>query len=127
MHKKDALICNSLHSFFSVGNFRIQENKGRCSVAIYCVESITDLIDVIIPHFDKYPLLTKKRADFELFKKIVIMMKNKEHLNMEGLKQTISIKASLNKGLSPLLRKHFPDIVPCERPKFELPKSFDPL
>lgn len=76
---------------------------------------------------DKYPLLTKKRADFELFKKIVIMMKNKEHLNMEGLNQIISIKASLNKGLTPLLCQHFLDIVPCERPQFELPKSFDPF
>jgi hypothetical protein len=110
-----------------VGSFRIQKNKNRNTIAIYCVESIKDLAKVIIPHFDKYPLITQKRADFELFKKIVLMMNNKEHLNMEGLKEIISIRASLNKGLTPLLKKHFPEVIPCERPKVEIPKTFDPF
>jgi len=127
LHCKDALILEKVHSFFGIGNFRIQENKGRNTVAIFSVESIKDLINVIIPHFDKYPLLTQKQADFELFKKIVIMMNNKEHLTMEGLNKIISIRASLNKGLTPLLIKHFPNTIPCERPKVEIPKTFDPF
>jgi hypothetical protein len=88
--------------------------------AIYCVESIKDLTNVIIPHFYKYPLFTQKLADFELFKKIVLMMDNKEHLTMQALKKIISIRASLNKGLTPLFKKYFPDIIPCERPKFQI-------
>ena len=32
----------------------------------YRVTSLKDLINVIIPHFDKYPLISKKRADYEL-------------------------------------------------------------
>lgn len=36
----------------------------------YRVGSIQDFTNVIIPHFDKYPLITKKRADYELFKQI---------------------------------------------------------
>jgi hypothetical protein len=127
LHCKDALILKNIHSFFGVGNFRVQKNNGRNTIAIYCVESIKDLINVIIPHFDKYPLLTQKQADFELFKRIVLMMGNKEHLSMEGLKKIICIRASLNKGLPPLLSKHFTDIVPCERPKVEIPKTFDPF
>lgn len=127
MHCKDALILERVHSFFGVGNFRKQIISGRNTVAIYSVESIKDLINVTIPHFDKYPLLTQKRADFELFKKIVIMMSNKEHLTLVGLKKIISIRASLNKGLTPLLTKHFPDTVACERPKAEVPKTFDPF
>lgn len=31
-------------------------------------------------------MLTKKHADFLLFKEIINLMKEKEHLNMEGLK-----------------------------------------
>ena len=30
--------------------------------------SIEQITNIIIPHFDKYPLLTQKKADFELFK-----------------------------------------------------------
>lgn len=127
LHLKDALILKSIQSFFGVGSFRIQNTNGRNAVAIYSVESIKDMINVIIPHFDKYPLITQKRADYELLKKIVIMMNNKEHLTMEGLNKIVSIRASLNKGLSPLLSKHFLDVVPHERPKVEILKTFDPF
>ena len=40
-------------------------------------------------HFYKYTLLTKKRADFILFKTIIILMSKKEHLQIEGLKKII--------------------------------------
>lgn len=127
LHNKDALILEKLQSFFGVGNFRIQNIKGKNSVAIFSVVSIKDLINIIIPHFDKYPLLTQKRADFELFKQIVLMMDKKDHLTMEGIKKIISIRASLNTGLSPLLINHFPKLVPCERPQVETPETFDPF
>lgn len=127
LHHIDALILKNIHSFFGVGNFRIQSSTGRNPVAIYSVESIKDLINVIIPHFDKYPLLTKKKADYEIFKNIVIMMSNKEHLTMEGVQKIVSMRASLNKGLTSLLSEEFKDIVPYERPKFDIPQIFDPL
>ena len=41
---------------------------------------------MIIDHFDKYPLITQKRADFILFKSIVEMLNRKEHLTEEGLR-----------------------------------------
>jgi hypothetical protein len=39
---------------------------------------------------------------------------NKQHLTLEGLKQIVSLKASLNKGLSLNLREAFPDVTPTE-------------
>ena len=51
---------------------------------------------VIIPHFEKYPLLTEKQTDFELFKEIVTMMSKKEHLNIEGLNKIIKITEGMN-------------------------------
>lgn len=127
LHCRDALILNKVQFFFGVGNFRIQKSNNRSTIAIYCVESIKDLTNVIISHFDKYPLLTQKRADFELLKQIVLMMDNKEHLTMQGLKKIVSIRASLNRGLTPLLKKYFPDIIPCKRPIVETSKIFDPF
>jgi hypothetical protein len=69
---------------------------------------------------EKYPLLTQKQADFELFKQIVILMHNKQHLNTKGLNKIISFKASLNKGLSTLLKIHFPNITPVVRPVIKI-------
>lgn len=37
-------------------------------------------LEVVINHFDKFPLITKKRADYLLFKRVFILIKNKEHL-----------------------------------------------
>lgn len=71
---------------------------------------------MIIPHFYKYPPITQKLADYILFKEIVYMMKNKEHLTLDGLKKVLSIKASLNLGLSDDLNVSFPNIKPVLRP-----------
>lgn len=55
---------------------------------------------MIIPHFNNYTLLTQKRADFELFKLVIELINRKEHLTSEGIEKIISIKASINRGLS---------------------------
>ncbi len=73
--------------------------RGSPTAVRYYVSSITDL-QVIIEHFDKYALLSKKRADFELLKQAFILVQNKEHLTYEGLEKIIAIKASINNGLS---------------------------
>jgi hypothetical protein len=65
----------------------------------------------------KYPPLASpaKGTDFELFKQIIIMMKNKEHLTREGILKIIAIRASMNLGLSNVLKTSFPDIIPISR------------
>jgi hypothetical protein len=80
----------------------------------------------IIDHFDKYPLLTQKRTDFEFFKKIFIMMNNKEHVTLEGFREIIAIRSSLNKGLSDKLKQDFPSIVAIHRPIVLPPITFNP-
>jgi len=75
-----------------------------------------DLTNKIIPHFKKYPLLTQKQGDFELFCRIIDLMIQKEHLSLSGLSKIISIRAGMNKGLSDILKKAFPNITPISRP-----------
>lgn len=81
---------------------------------------------VIIDHFDNYPLITQKRADFELFKLAVELINKKEHLTMEGLNKIVSIKASLNKGLNEELQTAFPNVIPASRPIVDLATDIDP-
>ena len=65
-----------IQTFFGgVGN--ITFNKDTVN---YLVQDVKSLTNVIIPHFVKYPLITQKRADFELFKLIVELMSHKAHL-----------------------------------------------
>ena len=53
------------------------------------------------------------------------MMLSKEHLTLESLIKIIAIKASMNRGLSDVLKKAFPDVVPLVRPIVENPKVHD--
>jgi LAGLIDADG endonuclease len=81
----------------------------------YRVTSQHDLINVIIPHFIKFPLITQKCAYFEFFKMVTEIMSRKEHLTIKGLHKIVSIKASMNKGLSDDLKNLFPNIIPVKR------------
>lgn len=71
---------------------------------------------VILEHFNKYPLITQKQADFELFKQVVEMLSHKEHLTPEGIQKIIAIKASVNLGLAEELKVAFPNTIPVPRP-----------
>lgn len=51
-----------------------------------------------------------------LFKQNVELMNSKEYLTIEALNQIINIKASINLGLSDLLKSEFNDFTPVERP-----------
>ena len=89
------------------------------------VLSIKEL-KVIIEHFDKYPLITQKQADYKAFKLVYFIIKNKEHLTKEGLRKIVAIRASMNLGLSDKLTLAFPDVVPVVRPLVGNQKISDP-
>lgn len=74
-------------------------------------------MEIIIAHFNKYSLISQKYSDFELFKLAITMINKGEHLTVEGLKDLVNIKASMNRGLSDKLIKEFSNIVPITRPK----------
>lgn len=122
LNSRDTALLEKIQSFFGgIGKITIREKDNS---AYFTVKSVKDIINVIIPHFEKYALLTEKQADFELFKQIVIIMHNKQHLNSKGLNKIISLKSSLNKGLTPLLTTNFPNICPVERPARKINNLF---
>lgn len=122
LHVKDLSILLDIKEFFGVGN--ISSNKES---VLYQVNSLKDLVNVIIPHFELYPLLTKKKADFLLFKLAIELIKEKEHKNIEGIHKLIGIKASLNKGLlKGELNSYFKNILSQERTDVALPEVINP-
>lgn len=113
VHITDLDLMLNLKKFFGEDIGKIVISKDSCT---YRVDKLKDIFEIIIPHFDKYPLTTQKLADYMLFKEIVSLMKNKEHLTLDGLKKILSYKASLNLGLSEELKDKFSDIEAVKRP-----------
>ena len=128
LHNKNSLLLKKVKYLFGVGNLRdnISRTSTKNLTSTYSVESTKDFLNVIIPHFDKYPLLTQKAADFILLKQIVEKINRKEHLSSKGLAQIINIKAAMNYGLSSNLQKSFSNVIPVERPFIKETKTFNP-
>ena len=104
------MLLEMIQSYFGVGKI----NKSRADAIRYRVGSTKELI-VIINHFDKFPLITQKRADFELFKQVVEIINRQEHLTLDGFKKIVSLKASMNNGLSERQKAAFPNTKPVPR------------
>ena len=87
-------ILKDLHKYFGCGNIYIdnrKENALKFSVSI-----IEDIIEKIIPHFDKYPLLTSKNLDFQDFKKVALLIYSKQHLDKKVKDDILLIKNNMN-------------------------------
>jgi hypothetical protein len=94
MHEKDRALIQSIQDFFG-GIGYISKPNNRSTVE-FRVSTLKDINNIIIPHFDNYPLITKKLSDYILFKKVALLMLNKEHNNIEGLQKIVNLKASIN-------------------------------
>jgi hypothetical protein len=113
LHTKDLNLLYLLQEYLGgIGSIHLARNR---EIVNYVISSIEDLNKLII-HLEEYPLLTKKSADFLLFKQAVKLVNNKAHLTLEGLNQIVNIKASMNLGLSEMLKSEFAGYIPVERP-----------
>lgn len=60
LNNKDILLLKRVRDFFGVGSFTERKNGN----VVYYLQSFANLTEIIIPHFNKYPLLTKKESWF---------------------------------------------------------------
>ncbi len=58
--------------------------------------SLGDIVDRVLPHFLKYPLISEKHDDVDLLAMICQMMLNKQHLGSQGLLQIAELAAQMN-------------------------------
>lgn len=125
LHKKDVKILELIKAFFGdTGNIKYETKR---EVVSYVIRSKKQLISTILPHFDKFPLVTQKRGDYILFKQAFELIYNNTHLTLDGLKEIVAIKASLNLGLPDKLKVAFPILPTTYKPLFldpEIPSPY---
>ena len=122
IHLKDLPVLVNIHNYLGVG--RIYNNQNRESTQLE-VQSIKE-IAVIIQHFDKYPLLTQKFADYLIFKEVYCLIKNNEHLTVEGLNKIAGLKEQQNWGLPSKLESLLPNRIMVKRPEVKNQTIKDP-
>ncbi len=111
IHEKDRVLLEQIQRYFSAGNIFIHPTQKIINYRVLFKD-----LEKVIGHLDQYPLITQKKADFELFKQAYELVLNKQHLKLEGLQKIVAIKASMNKGLSSQLKAAFIDVISVTRP-----------
>jgi hypothetical protein len=71
------------------------------------IRSLEKLNEGVIPFFDRYPLLSSKRGDFELFRGICRLMADGVHLTAEGVLLIADPAQQMNSGI----RKYTIDVI----------------
>lgn len=99
LHKKDLFVLEAIKNY--LGKIYVEATTSSVEYRVFSVKNLK----VVLDHFDKF-----HRTDYFLFRQAYQLWVNKEHLTLEGLRKIISIKASINKGLSEQLKEAFPDI-----------------
>jgi len=91
-HQVDEQVLYALKAYFRCGVVRKNHGTRLC----YRVRGQDNLLQNIIPFFEKHQLKTRKRVDFAKFRKVVLLMQKGEHLTPEGLEKIRQIKTTMN-------------------------------
>lgn len=94
-HSRDISLLNVMKDQFECGVVRKDIKK---PYATWTVSNLSEIINIIIPFFDKFSIEGSKNLDYQDFRKIVFLMKDKLHLTDNGLKEIMKIKARMNRN-----------------------------
>jgi hypothetical protein len=94
-HSRDIELMKSLIIYLDCGHYTTSSKHNRGN---FVVTKLSDITEKIIPFFDKYKIVGVKSQDYQDFKKVAHLMKNKAHLTYEGFDLIRKIKAGMNKG-----------------------------
>lgn len=107
-NKKVSLRLSVTQKSHSVGTLFELKNFFGCGQVIssskdcmrFVVQKKEDILTKIIPHFNKYPLVTSKGINFQTFKEAAEIVAKGEHLTLNGITKLINLKKLMNKNRS---------------------------
>ena len=92
-NKRSVEVLKEIQAYFGCGGLRFVNSDQTYK---YEVRKIGDLIKKVIPHFQKFPLKTSKKKDFEKFVRICELVYQSKHLNRKYLEEIINFGYEMN-------------------------------
>src|SRR3989338_7351936 len=93
--QRDTTVLNLFQKTLQCGTFR----KRKDGVTYYEVRRIDDLQNTVIPFFERFILKSvSKRKQFEIFREILQIVAQKEHLTTNGLKKIFLLRQTIVVG-----------------------------
>src|SRR5689334_9755513 len=88
-----AEVLQLIHDHFGCGSIRSDRSDRTVK---WETRRLEDILVRVIPHFERYPLLSGKRLDFECFARICRWMAAGAHRTPAGLIATVELAAQMN-------------------------------
>ena len=93
--QRDKVILTLFKIHLKCGTLRVRHD----GVWYYEVNTFNAIIENVIPFFDMFGFLSaKKKRDFNKFKQLACLIKDKAHLTKEGVIEIINIRKDMNDG-----------------------------
>ena len=96
-HSRDLRLMEKIVEYFGSGY--IYKYGGKSAVSLTIVD-FTDISNIIVPFFNKNPIIGIKLYDYLDWCKIHSLMVNRSHLTVEGISSIREIKSGMNIGRS---------------------------
>lgn len=108
--QKDPSLLYLLKRTLKCGIIKVRKADGLCS---FDVTTPKDVIEIIIPFFSKYPLISKSKLNnFKIFCEIAKIMKNGGHKKITGFRKIVQLREKLNIGKGRTRKYSIKDVFP---------------
>jgi hypothetical protein len=95
LNQRDRSLLQDLQHFFGCGAVR----RSRADRTFkYEARSVDELLERVVPHFERYPLRGSKARSFAGFVRVCRMVQQGDHLERDGLREIIAIAVEINLG-----------------------------
>lgn len=92
-HKDHIEVLYLMRHVFKTGS--IYRKSGIHPVMNFSIDSRRNIIERVIPFFDRYPLITK-HENYQKFRDIVLAMEANKHRTKEGMKEIVELAYTMN-------------------------------
>lgn len=103
MNVRELAYIENVQRNINCGAVRVQARPGRpFPLASWTVTRSRDIVDIIIPIFDAYPLRMKKSDEYKLWREAALLVYSKQHLDDAGFHRMAELSAALHAVKRPL-------------------------
>jgi hypothetical protein len=88
-----AEVLHAIQAYFGCGSIRPDRSDKTVK---WETRRLEDILDRVVPHFERYPLLSGKRFDFERFSAICKLMAEARHRDRAGLIRIVELAREMN-------------------------------
>lgn len=98
MMEDELHLLEKVKAFFGCGAIYPQKDKrpNHKSCYRYEINAQKDIHQVLIPFFDKHSLQSSKKKNYQIFRQIALLVKQKKHKEKKGIEKILQLKSEMN-------------------------------